>query len=346
MRTLIRLLLAAAVAATAGAQTPKNVILIIGDGCGPAHFTAMRYLRGDKTHIARMKHIGLVTTHAVDAAVTDSAASASAYATGVKTNYEMVSVDPNGVPQPTVLELAEKKGRATGLVTTAPFADATPAAFAAHAKHRDELAAIIPQMLRSGAELIVGGGLELAGKNNLPTVDQLRAQTGYTVITTAAELWNAPKNARVVGLFKTEPRDTEWADAPLARLATWALERLSADPEGFFLLLESEGTDSTSHRNFWVELGPALEGLDAAIGVALDFAAARGDTLVIVTGDHETGGMRIFETRQRRRWRAEFSTVEHTATMVPIFAFGPGAEAFTGIMDNSDVGKKLLALQK
>jgi alkaline phosphatase len=257
-----------------------------------------------------------------------------------------VSVNPDGIPQPTVLEMAEKAGKATGLVTTTDFWDATPAAFAAHANHRDEHVAIIAQMLKSGAELIVGGGIDDLGKDGKPTYDQLIKTSGYTVVRTRPELENAAKTARILGIFATEPRDTEFPGVPLAMLARWALDRLGADTDGFFLLVESEGIDSTSHRNFTVELQPALEGFDAAVGVALDFAAARNDTLVLVTGDHETGGLRVSETRQRRRWRMEFSTAEHTGTMVPIFAFGPGAEAFTGIMDNSDVGKKLLALQQ
>ena len=321
-------------------QQPKNVILLIGDGMGPAHFTAARMRRGADFQIGRMKILGLVTTHSADRAVTDSAAAATALATGTKTNNEMVSVDPLGARLTTALENAEKAGKATGVVTTANFFDATPAAFAAHAAQRGNSLDIVKQMVASGAEISAGGGAASFGKDALPPIGEVI--TGVQLVTTRAEL-DAANGPRIVAVFPSQPRDVDVPDAPLPHLTRWALDRLSKRPAGFFLLVEHEGTDSSSHQNNVADLNASLTSFDTTVGVALDFAAKDGNTLVLVTGDHETGALRISESRSGRL-RLEWASTDHTGTAVPIFAFGPGAVEFAGIQDNTDVGKKLLAL--
>lgn len=332
--------IAALVLAATAAAPPKNVILLIADGAGPAHWTAAQTVRAEKFRIGTMPVVGLVTTHCADRAVTDSAAAATAYATGAKTKYEAVSIDPaTGKPLPTVLERAEEEGKATGLVTTALFWDATPAAFAAHANHRDDVG-IDVQMLRAGVDVIAGTGLELFGKEGRPELAALAQTTGYIPITTRAGL-EAARGSRLLAVFPRQPRDLDPVEASLPVLAQWAIDRLDDHKSGFFLMIEHEGTDSSSHQNHTADVRASLQSFDEAVGVALDFAAKRGDTLVIVTGDHETGGLRITETK-RGRQRLEWSTTDHTATAIPIFAYGPGAAAFAGMQDNTDVGKKLM----
>ena len=345
MRNVLRLALAVALllaTASSAASRPKNVILVIGDGMGAAHVTAARWIRGEKLQLLRMPVTGMVATHCADEAVTDSAASASAYATGKKANYRALSVDPvTGNAVPTVLEIAADSGKATGLVTTTDFWDATPAAFASHAKQRyTEAPSIARQMVNSKADVVIGGGIDRLGKEELPTLAELK-QSNRAVVTTRAEL-EATKAARVLGVFKTQPNDTEDPNAPLWALAKWAIDKLSADPDGFFLLIENEGIDSSSHNNHSRDVAKSLVEYDEALRVALDFAAARNDTLVIAVGDHETGGLRIQQGRDQKRWRMEWATVEHTGTSIPIFAYGPGSELFTGYLDNTDVGKKLI----
>lgn len=335
------MILAAILLAAAAAQ-PKNVILLVADGAGPAHFTAARNLRGNDFRIGTMPVTGFQTTQCADRAVTDSAAGATALATGAKTNYEMVSLEPKTrAPLPTVLELAEKRGKATGLVTTANFWDATPAAFAAHAKHRHDPGVDL-QMLRSGADVIAGTGLEDFSRELTPEQARAAAENGYTVVNTREQLDTA-KGAKLLAHFPYQERNLDVREAPLPVLAKWAIDHLAKDPDGFFLLVEHEGTDSASHQNHQVDLRKALTSFDEAVGVALDFAQKRGDTLVVVTSDHETGGMRISETKERSRWRIEWATGDHTATAVPVFAYGPGSAAFSGFQDNTDVGKKLRA---
>ncbi len=341
MKLAIRFLIAAVVCVSAAAQTPKNVIFLVGDGMGTAHFTILRVSGKGESRIGGMPVVGLVTTQSADDVVTDSGAAATAYATGFKTNNESLSVDATGTSHETVLEVAERAGKATGLVTTSYFWDATPAAFASHVKSRTQSLDIVNQMLHSGVEVIAGTGVERFGKQQWPAIDQLAKDAGFTLVREAAEL-NAASGPHVIAVFPSQPRDVDFPQAPLPQLARWALQRLQGDPDGFFLLIEEEGTDSSSHENNRPDLQASVASLDAAAGVALDFAAKRGDTLVVVTGDHETGALRISDTK-KGRLRLEFSTIDHTGSAVPIFAYGPGSAAFAGFLDNTDVGKKLLS---
>lgn len=334
------LLLATAPAATTPA-TPKNIILLVSDGSGPAQFTTAAQIRGDQFRIGRMPVIGLHTTPCADRAVTDSAAAATTFATGFKTNYEWLSADPKTAePLETVVERAEKTGKATGLVTTSYFWDATPAAFAAHAKYRRE-PGVREQMMQHGIELIAGTGLATFGKDGVPSFEEFAKTYGYTAISTR-EQFDAAKGDRLVISFPSQDLDADPKEARLAELAQFAIDHLKDDPDGFFLLVEHEGTDSASHQNNQPALRAALTSFDEAVGVALDFASKRNDTLVLVTGDHETGGMRISETASRR-FRVEYSTTDHTGTVVPIFAYGPGSAQFGVFQDNTDIGKKLMS---
>lgn len=341
MRLLVTLLFATA-ALAAPPPAPKNVILLIADGTGLTHWTALKNNKPD-ANLARLPVIGLTTTRCLNRAVTDSAAAASAIATGSKVNYEAVSQDPEGKPLTTVLEVAESSGKATGVVTTTYFYDATPSAFAAHAKHRDEFAEIISQMLRSGAELIAGTSLKPLGQDEMSTVPDAAKAQGYTIVTDRPQLDAAPAGSRVLAVFPKQTRDMDFPGAPLPVLARWAIDRLKGDKDGFFLMIEHEGTDSSSHQNYIPDLTAALNSFDEAIGVALEFAAKNPDTLIVVTSDHETGGLRVSETKAAR-FRLEWSATDHTGEAVPVFAIGPGSSEFAGFYDNTDLGKKLLKL--
>jgi alkaline phosphatase len=329
----------------AAAKAPKSVVLIVGDGMGTAHFAAARFLAGDAARFTKMPVTGLVMTHSADSIVTDSAAAATAMATGVKTNNKMVGVTPSGEALPTVLETAERGGRATGLVTTTDFWDATPAAFAAHVASRYDSPALVKQMLLSGAEIIAGGGAAKLGTDRLASLDDLARQYKFSPIRTAADLQSV-KGPHLLAVFPTEPKEVDSTVAPLPLLAKWALERLSRDPDGFFLMLEHEGTDGSSHAAATPELEASLRSLNDTINVVLDFARTHPDVLVLVTGDHETGGLQIHPEKPALPLELRWSGVGHTGEFVPIFAQGPGAEGFTGLLDNTDIGKKLIKLMR
>ncbi|HVS32711.1 MAG TPA: alkaline phosphatase [Thermoanaerobaculia bacterium] len=324
------------------AQAPENIILFIGDGIGPAHFTATRIVRDKDFQIGRMPVVGLVTTRSASSAVTDSAAAATALATGVKTTNEFVGMDPAGKSHQTVLEAAELAGKSTGMVTTSEFWDATLGAFGAHAKDRHDFwLEIAQQMLATGTEFVIGGGGEPFGKGKVPTLESVAGAAKFTLVRSLAALQTSSA-PHILAVFPTQPRHLDFPEAPLPVLTKWAIDRLEGAPDGFFLLIEHEGTDSASHQNNWPDVRASLISLDQSVGIALDFAMSRSDTLVLVTGDHETGALRISETRLGRP-RLEWATTVHTGVAVPIFGYGPGSSQFGGLMDNTEVGKRLLS---
>lgn len=327
--------------ASAGEPAPRGIVLVVGDGMGSAHFTLARLLRGADYRIGTLPQVGLVATDSANDLVTDSAAAATAYATGVKTNDGYVGADPSGRPRETVAEAAEARGLATGLLTTAAFGDATPAAFAAHVTDRHEFDGIIPQMTSRGIEVLASTGLERFGRGGWPALDEIASAHGYQSVRTAAELASAGEGP-VLAIFPSAKLDAQSPEMPLAKLAAWSLERLARDPDGFFLLVEHEGTDTASHHNDSAALMSAVVELDEAVGAIVDFARARGDILVIVLGDHETGGLQIAGKPGEPElvWRDDY----HSGEAVPVFSEGPGSAAFGRFLDNTEVGKALLAL--
>ena len=325
------------------AKRPRNVILFIGDGMGPSHVTAMSLIRGAAFATGTMPVTGFVKTQSANKMITDSAAAGTALATGTKTNNGMLSVTPNGARLLTVLEQAEKSGKATGLVTTAAFFDATPAAFSAHVPERHAYGEIASQMVRSGAEVLIGTGLVEFAKPGMPSLPQLARDNGYTLTQSRAEL-DAAHGAKLLAVFHEQTNDLDTPEAPLPDLTRIAIDRLSRDRDGFFLLVEHEGTDSSSHNNASADVAKSLISLDKAVAVALDWARQHRDTLVIVTADHETGALRLLQTKENEL-QMEWGSDNHTAVAVPIFAFGPGSAEFEGFMDNTDVGRKLLAIE-
>ena len=337
---LVLFLLATSVSAS---PKPKNVILLIGDGMGVTHVSALSLMKKDGFRIGEMPVTGLAMTPSADRDVTDSAAAASAFATGASTKYEAVSVDAEGRALPTMLELAEKRGLATGVVTTSYFFDATPAAFVVHSVHRKRYKEILPAMFKGDVELIVGSAEEY-GDDGVEVSRNAAKDNGYAVETTLDGL-RASTASKVLALFRADSHAGDFDGARLADLTRAAIDRLSSDPDGFFLMVEHEGIDGGSHDNDGSIVRRSLLSLDDAVGIALDFARKNGNTLVVVAGDHETGGLRISDGRSGR-FRLEWSTTGHTASAVPVFAFGPGAEAFTGFQQNFEVGQKLLATQR
>ncbi|HEU4521750.1 MAG TPA: alkaline phosphatase, partial [Thermoanaerobaculia bacterium] len=308
---------------------------------GAAHFTVGSMVRGDQFQTGRLPHTGLVMTSPLeDSVVTDSAAAATAYATGVATKYTRVGVDGAGEARTTVLEVAEQLGKSTGLVTTANFWDATPAAFAAHNKSRYESEDLIRQMLTSGAEIIAGGGAQHFGSEGRPTLAELAESTGYQLIDSRAKL-DSVKGEKLFAVYPRADREVDFDEVRLPVLARWAIDHLSKDPDGFFLLIEHEGTDGAAHANLTDKFIASMVSFDEAVGVALDYATARKDVLIVVTGDHETGGLQILREKGKVM-ELGWATKSHTGEMIPIFAIGPGAETFHGLMTGADVGKKLL----
>jgi len=318
----------------------KNLILLIGDGMGSTQIAAGRVALRGSNGILWMQTLpsgALVRTQSATNLVPDSAAAGTALATGIRVANGAVSIDPAGHPLQTLFERARERGLSAGLLTTTDITDATPAAFSAHCSTRNDELEIARQQATGGMEVLLGCGPEMflprsrGGKrrDGVDLVDALR-RSGYAVTLDPAAL--APSGSgRLLGLFAESSRP------PLAALTRSALATLSRDPDGFVLMVENEEIDSASHNH---QLGRLIRGmaeLDEAVRIALEFAKADGNTLVVVTADHESGGMELVESKTKGTLGVRWATGKHTAQPVPLYAWGPGAASFGGEIDNTEV---------
>ena len=300
--------------ARADQGAPKNIIILFADGAAATQWEFGRYssrvLRGKPFAVTdtvfRQGTLGLMSVAPADAMVTDSAAAASAMATGHKTNNDMVSVTPDGKPVRTIMEAAAGAGKRIGLVTTATIYDASPAAMASHMKSRRSSQEIVDQMVALGPDVLMGGGRDYflpktsAGgrrSDGRDVMAELRTK-GYDVIRDPAGL-RAAKGGRLLALFADEDMDYEIdRDAreqpSFAEMTSAALRALSqSSPRGFVLFIENENVDSAGHRNDAAALMRDLWAFDDAVQVALEYVRRNPDTLLIIAGDHETGGLSI-----------------------------------------------------
>lgn len=324
---------------------PRNVVLVIGDGMGLSQVSAGRLANGGALNLDRFPVTGLVDTTSASGAITDSAAGATAYATGVRTHNGLVGVDATGEPVETLVEWAAGRGMATGLVATSRITHATPASFAAHVPDRGAEEAIATQMAEAPVDLMIGGGRDrFAPESRSDGTDLLAVlqASGRAVVTGLDDARSA--SLPLVALLD----EKALAGAPrrgpvLADAAALAVEKLASDPDGFFLMVEGSQIDWAGHVNHVPWLVEEVLDLDRALAPILAFAEARGDTLVLVTADHETGGLALKHAEAGERVTGRFVTHHHTAPMVPLYAYGPGAEAFSGTYANTGVHARILS---
>lgn len=337
------------------AASARDVILMIGDGMGLSQVAAGRaYAVGTEGSLTmeQIKRHGTATTHSADSAITDSAASATALATGVKTYNGAIAVAMDGSDLETILEIAQSRGKATGLVTTTGLTHATPASFGAHEASRNSEAQIAQDYVhRSRPDVLLGGGaLYWSGA----LLDEA-GQAGYEVVRSGDELRAAVAAAipgsKTLGLFSNGhmtyelDRAAASSEPHLRDMVESALSMLTTDPDGFFLMVEGGRIDHACHSNDLERATLEVEAFDRAIEAVLNWtqvsAARRDNTLVIVTADHETGGMSLRnpdDVLQAGQFvSARWTTTGHSAADVPIWAAGPGSEAVGGQMDNIDI---------
>ena len=291
---------------------PRNVILMVSDGTGPATLTMARdFARaewGQKRLALDSALTGSTQTYATDSRVTDSAAGATAFSTGVKTYNGAIAVDTLKRPVATVLEAAEARGMATGLVVTSRLTHATPAAFAAHVPARSMEDEIARQMLGHRVEVLLGGGRRHfrpeadggARADSLNLLDAVRA-AGYAVATDRAG-FDSVRTTPLLGLFAESHMNYEIDRDPavqpsLAEMTRKALDLLASNSDarqnGFFLLIEGSRIDHAGHANDAAAHVRETLAYDEAVAAALDFARRDGRTLVVSTSDHETGGLSL-----------------------------------------------------
>ena len=314
-------------------EKPRNIILMIGDGNGLAQISAARIANQGELSLTAIKDIGLVNTSSADDQVTDSAAGATAMATGVKTNNRAIGVDSSGQSVRSLIEILSEKGYNTGIITTDAIDGATTAAFYAHTTERDDSDGIIHDLVRSPLTFFIAGGeaKEPAIRETFvsTTLDQFSSLEYPTAIYNGANKMPTMEEGR--GDF-------------LPMSVCKALTILGEQEAPFFLLVAGAQIDNGGHANSISTIIAELMDFDQAVSQSLSFADSEGETLVIVTADHETGGLGIAGGNNKGQVRADFLSVDHSGILVPLFAFGPQANAFTGVFDNMEIFHRIIAV--
>lgn len=335
---------------------PRNIILLIGDGMGVSHITAAMVANRGDLYLNQMLYTGFTTTHSGDDFITDSGAGGTALASGTKTYNEAIGVNMDTIAVVNIRELLSSLGLSTGVVSTSSVTHATPAAFVAHQPYREMHEDIALDFLYSGIDLFIGGGVNFfCYRTDSRDLIRELSDKGYTIDTNTTAKSSAiarsamPDVNRFAGLYARDhmvSADSGRGDF-LPAATKFATEHLSRNRKGFFLMVEGSQIDWGGHDNITGSIISEMLDFDRAVGEALRFAAEDKRTLVIVASDHETGGFAVHAgDYSTGKVEGRFTSVDHTGSMVPVFAYGPGAEHFIGIYDNTDLPRKILKAMK
>ena len=319
----------------------KNVILFIGDGMGPSQVSLARLSIGGTNHRLSFENFpitGIVFNHSAQNLYTDSVAAATAWAAGVKTKNGYLSVDPEKKFLPTIPELLSTKGYLTGLVATSSITHATPAAFYAHIKSRSKHKKIAQMLVESDVAIALGGGSEFF---KLPLSDK---QIHFIDNGNSLDQDNLIKHSRVLGLFAEDGLDRRLAPPTQLKMTEKALDFLdkkSSNCSGFFLMSEGSQIDWAGHDNNVQYMLSEFRDFDDSVAAAIEFAKNDKHTLILVTADHATGGL-VLQKPKGSSIRAQWTTTSHDISPINIYAYGPGAELFSGVMDNTEIFDRIL----
>jgi alkaline phosphatase len=325
----------------------KNVILLIGDGMGISQIYAGYTANRGYLNIFKSSNIGLSITYSADNFVTDSGAGGTAISSGKKTNNNSVGVDSKGMALKTILEIAEENGMSTGMVVTSSITHATPASFIAHQESREENFDIAHDFITSGIDIFIGGGKDYFEdpKKNINISDSLRRK-GYDIVYRLDDIrTDANINTGCLMASNELPSLLKGRGDYLVKAVDIALDRLSKNDNGFFIMVEGSQIDWGGHYNNLQMVISELNDFDDAVGTAFKFADTHPGTIVIITADHETGGLNIVDGNiSTGEVNGRFSTRFHSAVMVPVFAYGQGAEIFNGVYQNTEIYSKMMQL--
>ncbi|GIO23796.1 alkaline phosphatase [Oceanobacillus sp. J11TS1] len=399
----------------ANGDKAKNIIHMIPDGFNDDYATNYRHFKGEAA-VWDHHFKGVYSTYSADSNITDSAAAATAMATGVKTNNGMIGMNPEGKPQQTILEASQNQDMSTGLVATSTITHATPAAFGAHVDDRNNETEIARQLIDNEIDVLLGGGKnnflqESAGGNQKEVnVLQQAEEQGYQLVENRNQLLEANidlDKKNLLGLFADDALSPELhrnseEEPSLAEMTKTAIDTLKKDEDGFFLMVEGSQIDWAGHANDAAWAMTDVGAFEEAVQVAIAFAEEEGNTLVVVGGDHETGGMTVgangsdsanpellhgvtatgeniaAELNENRTNAGEvlkkhtdmelseeeiqsiqeaedpitaintiistktnigWTSTNHTGVDIPVYAYGPGADNFSGFHDNTDLPK-------
>ena len=315
----------------------KNIILAIGDGVGPNQITLSRIAIGGldfRLFIDQMPYHGTSLTHSYDNAYTDSAAAATAWSTGFKTKTRYLSLDPDKKILETIVELLSKKGYASGVVATSSVTHATPAALYAHIDNRYEYKEIANQLINSSIHIALGGGKKFFDLNKINDT--------HHVLTSKESLQlNFDYSKKLIGLFDDDGIERSNEKPTQRQMTNFALKHLNKQCNGFFLMTEGSQIDWAGHDNDANKMIEEFRDFDLTIKDLIKFVNKNNDTLLIITSDHETGGLQILK-QDNDNVIIQWGTGRHTSTPVGVHAYGPGAELFQGLMDNTDIHYKML----
>jgi alkaline phosphatase len=329
-------------------QKPQRVVIMIGDGMGLAQISgAMSHYKG-KNAFERFPYVGLIRTHSADDYVTDSGAGATAFSIGKRSYNNSIGVDADSVSQPTIFELVKKHlGWSTGIVSTSSIVHATPASFYAHVKHRRLYDDIALFLLADNCDIAIGGGYKYfeQRKDKRSILNELNKK-GYQTHADSTS-WKKIEADKLVYLYAYDglPRILDGRGDFLSKATLLAISNLSRNKKGSMLMVEGSQIDWGGHDMDYRYMETELWDFNDAINQVLDWAEKEGDVLVIVTADHETGGLTLNENKSNKStFIPTYSYSHHTGVMVPVFAYGPGSQIFSGVYNNVDIFHKLLSV--
>ena len=326
----------------------RNVILMIGDGMSLMHIQAAWTCNRGKLWLENAQYTGLSKTPATNRLITDSGSGGTSLATGFKTAYHAVGVDATGKPLKSLVDYAHAAGKSAGIAVTCRLWDATPCDFISHNIDRDKEQDLVGLFPQSPVDFVFGGGAKYFehradGRNIFSELQQ----KGYHISRSVDDLMNWKSGKVYCVPFEVNTPEPDQRGDLLARASLKGLDLLSQNKQGFFMMIEGSQLDDYGHFNQLDMLMKETLDFDQTIGKVMQWAARDGHTLVVVTADHETGGLTVLGGDYHTgTMKASFSTKDHSGTMVPVYAFGPGSEHFTGFMDNTDICWKIKKLLK
>ncbi|MWB93268.1 alkaline phosphatase [Flavobacterium sp. GA093] len=325
-------------------KKPKNVILLIGDGMGLAQIYAGYTANKGQLSLFNIPTQGFSITKASDSYITDSAAGATAMATGNKTNNRFISVDANGKSLALITQQLAKKNFKTAIISAGNITDATPAAFYAHQPERSYSEPIAYDFLSNPSDILIGGGLkEFKARKDRKDLSKILIEKGYSFSEKFSSL-DTIKNNKIVLLDDAAVVSMKAGRGDfLSKSFSKAVNTFSKTKNPFFIMAEGAQIDYGGHSNNVEYVVREMLDFDQLIGQAMEFIDQNQETLLIVTADHETGGLSLIDGSIEKGYvHGSFSTNDHTAIPVPVFAYGPGAQNFSGVYQNTEIYKKII----